>query len=164
MVGVEQEFGGVGHLSETRAEHLVDAQFGGRTETVLDGTEDAVHIMLVAFKLEDSIDDVFEHLRTSQRAFLGDVADEDDGRARLLGELEDTGGTFAHLTNAACTRLEVIGGDGLDGVDDEDVGLDIGDVGEDGVEVGFAGDVDGVEGIRTQAGGTELELVGGFFA
>ena len=102
--------------------------------------------MLVAFELEDGIDDVFEHLRTSQRAFLGDVADEDDGRARFLGKLEDTGGTFAHLTNAASTRLEVIGGDGLDGVDDEDVGLDIGDVGEDGVEIGFAGDVDGVEG------------------
>ena len=120
--------------------------------------------MLVALELQDSIDDVLKHLRASERSLLGDVSDEDDRRTRLLGELEDASRTFTHLPHTACTRLKLVGGNGLDGVDDEDVGLNVGHVGKDLVEVGFAGDKDMIDVARSQARGTQLELIGRFLA
>ena len=44
--------------------------------------------MLVALELDDGIDDVFQDLRTSECAFLGDVTNQDDGYAAGLGKAE----------------------------------------------------------------------------
>ena len=51
MVLAKQQFGRVAHLAQTVLAHFINAQFGGASETVLDAAENAVHIMLVTFKL-----------------------------------------------------------------------------------------------------------------
>ena len=87
--------------------------------------------MLVALELDDGIDDVFEDLRTCQRAFLGDVADEDDGYAAGLGKAEQGRGALTHLSDGASRGLDVLGHNGLDGVDDDQFGLFVLDMFED---------------------------------
>ena len=47
----KEEFGRIAHLSEAILTHLVDAEFCCASESVLDASEDAIHIMLVAFEL-----------------------------------------------------------------------------------------------------------------
>ena len=79
--------------------------------------------MLVALELEDCIDHVFQNLRTCYAPFLVDVADDDDWGGRLLGKLEQHGGTLAYLAHTAGTALDVFGGHRLYGIDDDEVGL-----------------------------------------
>ena len=77
--------------------HLVDTQFAGAPETVLDAAQDAVEVVLVSFKLQDDIDDVFQHFRSGQGTVLVDVSDEEDGRSSALGIPEQRCGTFPDL-------------------------------------------------------------------
>ena len=46
---------------------------------------------------------MLQHLRTCQATLLGDMANQDDGRAALLGELEQSGGTLTDLSDAVMT-------------------------------------------------------------
>ena len=168
MVFGEQQFRGVRHLPQSRLLHFVDAQFRRGAEAVLDASQDAVHIMLVTFKLDDGIHDVLQNLRSCQRALLRDVAYQYDGHTARLGEAQQCRGTFANLSNRAGTRLDILGGDGLNGVDDHHVGLCLTDMVEDGFEGIFAEDEeiigDGIadNGAGREALGTHFQLVGAF--
>lgn len=78
MLG-EEELGGVFDFAQSVGCHFVDAEFGGGAEAVFDGAEDAVHVLAVAFELQDGVDDVFEDFRSGDVAVFVDVSDEDDG-------------------------------------------------------------------------------------
>ena len=134
MLFGEEQFGGIADLSESGLLHFVDAQLGGGAEAVLDAAQDAVHVVLVAFELYDGVDDVLEDFRTCQCAFLRDVADEDDGHAAGLGKAEQGRGALTHLCDGAGRGLDILGGDGLYGVDNDEFGLDVLDMLEDGFE------------------------------
>ena len=95
-------------------------------------------MVLVALELYDGIDDVLQNLRTGQRALLGDVADENDGNAARLGKAQQSRGTLAHLGNGTGRGLDVLGHDGLDGVDDDKLWLHLFDMVEDGLQLVFA--------------------------
>ena len=135
--------------------------------------------MLVALELDNGIDDVFEDFRTGEGAFLRDMTNEDDGNAAGLGKAQQGRGALANLGNGAGRGFDVLGGNGLDGIDDDEVGLDFLDVVEDGFEGVFGeneevisgGDVGGRTADRAGCGGTasrseafgaHLELVGAF--
>ena len=62
--------------------------------------------MRLALEIEDGIDHVLEDARAGERAFLGDVADEDEGDARLLGEARELCRALAHLGDGARRRRE----------------------------------------------------------
>ena len=64
-----------------------------------------------------------EHARTGDRALLRHVADEDHDHAALLGEPRQLRRAFAHLRDAARRRLQRLGVDGLDRIDDHDLRL-----------------------------------------
>ena len=99
LVG-EEEFRRIAHLSEAILTHLVDAQFSGASESVLDASEDAIHVVLVALELKHGIDDVLQYLRSRNASFLVDVTDEDDRRIAFLGELQDGGRALTNLHQA----------------------------------------------------------------
>ena len=65
---------------------------------------------------------MFQNLRAGDGALLGDVADDEDRGARSFGVFEQRGGAFADLRHAAGRRLDQIGVDRLDRVDDHQVG------------------------------------------
>ena len=116
MVLAEEQFRRIAYLPQSVLSHLIDAQLGSAAETVFDAAQDAVHIMLVAFKLEHGVHNVLQYLRPGNASFLVDMADEDDRRMRFFGEAQDRGGAFPHLGYAAGRGFERLCGDGLYGV------------------------------------------------
>ena len=78
--------------------------------------------MGVALEIEHRVDDVLQHPGAGQGAFLGDVAHQQQGDAHLLGLAGELLGAFPHLGDAAGGGLELLGVDGLDGVDHDQFG------------------------------------------
>ena len=94
--------------------------------------------MAVAFKLQDSIHDMFQNLWACQTALLRDMAHEDDGYTAFFGILEQGGGALAHLCNRAGRGFHAFDAHRLDGVNDEQVGLHVLHLREYFLQTGFA--------------------------
>ena len=96
------------------------------------------------------------------RAVLGDVADEDGRDVAGLGHPDQRGRDLLDLGDTAGDAVEVGGGDGLDRVDDEQLGTHLLEVGEHGAEVGLGGEVEqlvdpaGAVGAQPDLGGRLL--------
>ena len=140
-VGEEQP-AGVGQpddadVGEVEAAHLV-----GRAVAVLHRADQAQPGVPVALELDDDVDEVLEHPRAGDRAVLGHVADEQDGDAAALGRLDEAGRHLADLADVAGRPLDLAAGDGLHGVDDEQVGLHGLDLAQHRGEVGLGREVE----------------------
>ena len=81
---------------------------------------------------------MLHHLGTCQGAVFGDVADKQHGNTCSLGIVLELGGALAYLGDTARRRVDVLGGDGLDGVDNQQVGLHSIDMLEDALRHGLA--------------------------
>ena len=167
----EEQFGRIGDLTESGLLHLVDAQFGCAAEAVLYGSEDAIHVMLVALELYDRVDDVLKDLGSGERTLLIDMSDKDDGCAGGLGVTEQGGGALPYLRDAAGAALHVLGGESLDGVDDQEFGCHFACALQYFLKGGLAKDVDIVRiGRRIvspaaqQTLGSHLELMRAFLS
>ena len=119
--------------------------------------------MLVALELQDSIDDVFQNLRTGYASFLINMSNQNDWRVCLLGKFENGGRTFAHLYQASGRRINRLGRYRLYGVDDNQVGPRIFDVHINLFQRCFAC-YQTVRGVMADAVGTQLQLPCAFFA
>ena len=123
------------------AGHLENPDLVRGAEAVLDGTQDAKGMTPVALEVEHSIHHVLDHLGAGNLTVLGDMTDEHEGGAGLLGKADQglRGGT--NLTDGAGCSVERIGPKGLNRVDDDEIRtLAIGQCGHDVGEVGFAGE------------------------
>ena len=94
---VEEHSGWILNLHKAVLAHLEYTDLERSTEAVFDARQDAVAVIRVALELEHDIDDVFQNLRAGNRAVLGDVADDEDGRAGRLGVFQERSGTFSDL-------------------------------------------------------------------
>ena len=92
-------------------------------------------MVAIAFEVDHRVHHVLEGARPRDRAVLGDVPDQKHRHPALLREAEEPKPAFAHLGDAPRRRVE--GGDieGLNGVDDEERGVEPGHLGRDGVEI-----------------------------
>ena len=88
---VEEQGGGVLHLAQARVAHLEHADLVGGAETVLGGAQDAEGIAALTFEGEHGVDHVLHHTRAGDLAVLGDVADQHDRDAPLLGQSHQLG-------------------------------------------------------------------------
>ncbi|MCY1400364.1 hypothetical protein D9M71_154440 [compost metagenome] len=113
----------VGDLLEPSVGHAEHAQFVDRAETVLDRPQQPQAAIGFAFEIQHGIDHVLKHPRACQRAFLGHMAHQEDRRAALFGVAHQQGRAFTYLGNTARCRLQLFGKDGLDRVDDHDLGF-----------------------------------------
>lgn len=105
---------------------------------------------------------MLQHARAGQRALLGDVADEQHADPVGLGDPHDLGGDFPDLGDAARRAAQLIAVEGLDRVDDADLGLLLFKGREDGVKV-CLGDHRDVQGaLSFEPLGAQLDLGGGF--
>ena len=118
--------------------HFVDAKFGGAAEAVFLAAEDAIEVVSVTLKLEDGVDNMFQHLGAGYGTVLRNVPHQDDGRGTLLGIFQQGRGAFADLCDAACRTLHTIRAERLDGVHDEQFGLDAFHLVEDALQGGLA--------------------------
>ncbi|MCY1394127.1 hypothetical protein D9M71_90420 [compost metagenome] len=120
---VEKDRRRVGDLLEPFVGHAEHAQLVDRTEAVLDRPQQAQAAIGLALEVQHGIDHMLEHPRACQRAFLGHVTDQENRRAALLGIAHQQGRAFAYLGDTTRRRLQLFGKNGLDRVDDHDLGL-----------------------------------------
>jgi hypothetical protein len=153
----------VEHLREAARLHLEDADVVRRAEAVLQRAQRAVGALALALELEHAVDEVLEDARTGERALLRDMADEQDGGARPLGDLRDPRGDLAHLAHGAGRAVQRGAVERLDRVDHAGGGPLGAQGGEHGVEVGLRQDRH-VESACAQALGAQADLGGGLLA
>ena len=91
------------------------------------------------------------------------MTDEDDRCVALLGKLQDGGRTFTYLHQASRRRVDVFRKDGLDGVDDDQVGAGVLDVDVDLLQGCLAHD-EAIGCLIGDAVGPQFQLAGTFFA
>ena len=91
----------------------------------------------IAFEVEHRVDDVLEHARPGDGAFLGHVADHEQRRARALGVARELRRALAHLRDRARRRLQRLGPDRLDRVDHRDARPRVLERAEDTLELGL---------------------------
>ena len=120
--------------------------------------------MLVAFKLDDRVDDMFQNLRTGQCPFLVDVPYQQYRDATRFGKAEQCRRTFSYLRDAARRTVHLFGVYGLDGIDDNYFGMEVLDLCENVLQGCLAKDMDIFAVAFSYALGPHLQLVGALFA
>src|SRR5665213_2352367 len=106
---------------------------------------------------------MLDDLWPGERAGLGDMADEDDGDAGCLGEVDQFHAAGAELSDRAGGGGEIGLVDHLDGIDDDDRRVDFADLVDYALEIGL-GENEQIGRGNAEAGGAEFGLAGGFFA
>ena len=114
---------------------------------------------------------MLEHFGTGEHAFFGDVADNHDGGAGGFGGADEDVAGVGDLAGGAGGGGDFVEGEGLDGVDDDELVFAVedglGDVVSRGgggeIEVGDEGAFDVDFGLE-EAHGAKFDLGGGFFA
>ena len=109
----------VGHLGQPRPFHREHADLVGAAEAVLHRAQDAVLVAALALEAQHRVDHMLEHARAGDGAVLGDVADEHDRGAMLLGEAHQLLRRGADLADRARRAFDQVGVHGLDGIDDQ---------------------------------------------
>ena len=98
----------------------------------------------VALEVEHRVDHVLDHLRASDLAVLGDVADQQQCAAGRLGEPDEGLGGGAHLADGAGSGLQRVGPQRLNRIDDDQVGsLAFRQRCENVRQIGLRGETDG---------------------
>ena len=171
MILCKKQFRWVAHLSQSSLQHLIDAQFRSTSESVLDASQDAIHIMLVTLKLDNGIHNMLQNLRSRQGSFLIDMSYQDNRNATGLGKTEKMGCTFTDLRYRTRRTVHLFGSDGLDRVDDDEFRSHLLDMREDFLQLRFTEYRNMIEGLNhflspqqrlslSQSVGTQLNLMG----
>ena len=121
----EQNLRWIFDAAQTITQHLEDANFERSTKTILDASQNAIYIVIVALELKNDIDNVLQNLRTCDCSLLGDVADDEYCRATALGIFEHGSCALSNLRYTARRRFYEVGVHRLYRVDDNDVGMQI---------------------------------------
>lgn len=119
---LQEKFGWVADGHQASVGHFEDTDLIGRPEPVFRGSDNSVVMMTVALEIENGVDDVLESLGPRDRAFLGNVADQENRRRRLLREKHELRRDLSHLRDAARSGLDLIAEHGLDRINDDEIG------------------------------------------
>jgi len=93
--------------------------------------------MPFTFELQDDVDEVFEHPGPGDGAVFGHVTDQYGCDAAFFRDRDQGGRDLTHLRDTTCRPVEVGNGHGLHGIDDQQRGIDVVEVFQDGADVGF---------------------------
>ncbi len=118
----------------------------------------------LAFEAHHHIDHVFQHARPGDGAVLGDMADQDQRGAVLLGVADQFERAAAHLADRAGRAFDRVGMHGLDRIDHQQCGrLHAAERGQDVAHRGRRGELDRRIG-QPQARRAQPHLAGRFLA
>ncbi len=115
--------------------------------------------MRIALEIEHRVDDVLEHARPGDGAFLGHVSDDEQRRAGALGVARELRRALAYLRHRAGRRLQCFGPHRLDRVDHGDTRPRRLQRREDALELGLGEQAQAFHGQR-EAPGAQGDLVG----
>ena len=82
-------------------------------------------MVALALEVQHGVDEMLEHARPGEGAFLGDVTDEEGRDAPALGQGHQPSSALAHLRDATRRRFEIGQEHRLDRVDDQRAGLHV---------------------------------------
>jgi hypothetical protein len=128
---------GIRHLLQPGLAHREHAQLVDRAEAVLERAQHPEAAAALALEVQHRVDHVLEHARAGDAALLGDVTDQEHGRAGFLGEAHQPRGGLAHLADRAGGGGEGVGPQRLDRVGDDEPGAVFGRMREDPLDAGF---------------------------
>ena len=139
----EEEGRWVLHLLQSVMTHLEHADLVGRAEAVLHRAQDAELVAAMAFEIEHGVDHVLDHLRARDLTILGDMADENERRAALLGVADERRGAAAKLGDGARRGIDAFRPERLHRIDhDEARGIGTPKRGDDIGEIGLGAERD----------------------
>ncbi len=116
-MGGKEKTGRIADAPQSLLGHREHADLVYRAEAVFHRAHQAEARARVALEIEHRVDDVLEHARPRDGAFLRDVADEEERRARALGVARELRRALAHLGDRAGRRLQGFGPYRLDRID-----------------------------------------------
>ena len=102
--------------------HLEDGQLRCGPETVLDTAKYAVRAAILPLELQYHIDDMLEDLGTGDETVLGDMSDQYDRDAGLLGKAKQLGRNFLDLRYRTGSRIQSLREHRLHRIDDHQLG------------------------------------------
>ena len=150
----QERTGGVGDGVQAITAHLENPDLLRRSEAVLHGAQDAIGVVPVALECEDDVHHVLEDLGPGNRTLLGDVADQYDRQLERLGSEDQLSRGFSDLCHGAGCALHTGRVQGLDRVDEEQVGAVLLDGFHDAFRGGLGQDEqfssEGAEAVGTQ--------------
>ena len=111
--------------SSPRSPIVEDADLCVEPKRFLLRAQQAERVAAVALEGEHHVDQVLEHARPGERALLGDVTDEDERRAARLRGGREQRRALAHLRDRARRRLDALGAQRLDRVDQHERGREL---------------------------------------
>jgi hypothetical protein len=163
VVAGDEEPGRVGHRGDPVAGEVEAADLVDRAVAVLHCAHHPEPGGPLALELEHDVHQVLEDPRSGDAAVLRHVADQDGRHPSALRLPHEGCGHLLDLGDAARDAVDPGNPDRLDGVDDEEVGAQLLDVGEHRAEVGLGGEVELV--VHTAAPvGPEPDLGGRLLA
>ena len=163
LVHRDEQLGRVGDFAESFAGHLEDSQLGSRAESVLYAAQDSVRTSIVALELKNHIHNVLQNLRTGNVAFLGNMSDQDDRDACLLGEAQKDRGNLLDLGHGSRSGINGLREHCLDGIHNHQVRIDLTGLGNDILYQRLTVDL-AVGGVTAQTVGTHLDLTQAFLS
>src|SRR5438067_2508386 len=93
--------------------HLEYSHFVRCAEAVLDATQEAIGVIAFTFEIEYSVGNMLQGFGTSDSTFLGDMANDEDGRMRVFGQLHELKCAFTYLADAPRSGGQMTGKHGL---------------------------------------------------
>ena len=115
----------VGHFLHALVGHGEHAQLVDGAEAVLHPAQGPVAAGCRRVEHHEAVDHVLEHFWSCQVAFLGDVTNQHDDGARLLGEPGEEGGRLPDLSDAARCAFHRLQLHHLNGVENDHLRLDV---------------------------------------
>ncbi len=94
-------------------------------------------MITIPFKLQDCIYHVFQNFRSSNIPIFGNMAYQQYWSGRFFGEFDQFCGTLSNLRNTPGTAFDIIAMQGLDRIDDHNIGLHSLDLSKDILCFGF---------------------------
>src|SRR6266566_8194698 len=89
-------------------------------ETILDSAQQAIGMVAFSLEVKHGVCDVFKSLGSGDGAFFGDMANDENRRESVFGQLHQLECAFAYLADTARSSRQVAGEDSLDRVDNDE--------------------------------------------
>ncbi len=97
MRSARNSLGRVGHFDHPVLAHFEHPHLRSSAKAVFHRAQQAVGLVAVAFQVDHRVNDMLEHARPGNNAFLGDMANDEYGHAGILRQVAQPAGAFAHL-------------------------------------------------------------------
>jgi len=157
------EVGGVAHFLQPGFAHFEETDLVRGAMAVLDATQCADRHVAVPLELQNHVHRVLQRARPGEAAFLGDLPDEDDGRAAAPRDGNQQFRRSAHLRRATRRCVEVGAAHRLHAVHDADHRSALVDEGRDLRDIGRVDDAH-LAAVCTDTPRAARYLRGGFLA